>query len=358
MFISWLFEMCQRHLGRLSWPGLLALVLGYYGICFVMLWWLNETTLIFPVSTFIYYCSVVGSTLGFGDISPRSEGGRLFTALWQIPVGVGLFGAALGKTITAVQALLSKGVKGLGKFSHLRDHLLLIGWRGMQTEKMVTLLLYDQARIFSRILLCAQDELTEHPLSTNNLVDFARVRNFNDAGEQHRLALKHCKNIIIFAPADEQTFTIALSLAEKVSAGSHIVAYIEDEHYARLLVEHCPEIEVVRNLSAEQLARSVQDPGSSQSVTSLMNPMVGDTGYVLAVPDAVVGINYGELMYYMKVKHDATVLGISSCRNGNDLELNPEITTVVEGGMWLHLIGNNRIVAQEIAWENIERTLS
>ena len=353
MFVSWLLEVCQRHLGRLSWPGLLVLFLGHYGICFIMFSWFNETQLIYPISTFIYYCSVVGSTLGFGDISPHSQGGRLFTALWQIPVGVGLFGAVLGKTITAVQVLLSGGIKGLGKFTHLRGHLLLIGWKGAQTEKMISLLLYDRARIFSSILLCAQDELTEHPSPGNSLVDFARVTNFNDADEQQRIGLQYCKYIIIYAPTDEQTFTIALSLANKVSAGCHIVSYIENEHYARLLVQHCPGIEVVRNLSAEQLTRSVQDPGSSQSVTSLMNPMFGDTGYVLAVPDTVHSFNYGALMYYMKVKHDATMLGISHCRNGKDLELNPEITTTVHGGMWLHLIGNSRIMAQEIAWENI-----
>ena len=110
---------------------------------------------------------------------------------------------------------------------------------------------------------------------------------------------------------------------------------------------------MVRNISAEQLTRAVQDPGSSQSIMYIINPMLGDTGCVLAVPSDVGVLNYGVLMYYMKVKHDATVLGVSHCRNGKGLELNPEITTEVHGGMWLHMIGNNRILAQEIAWGNI-----
>ena len=212
MFISWVIQICQRHLGRLSWPGLLALFLCHYCLCFTVLWWLNEMQLVFPVSTFIYYCSVVGSTLGFGDISPHSEGGRLFTALWQIPFGVGLFGATLGKTAAAVQRALTKGVKGLSDFSHLRDHLLLIGWRGAQTEKMFSLLLFDKVRVFSRILICVQDELSEHPAADCKDIDFVRVSNYNDASEQKRISLKQCKRIIIFAPTDEQTFTIALSL--------------------------------------------------------------------------------------------------------------------------------------------------
>nr|WP_249420885.1 ion channel [Enterobacter sp. RHBSTW-01064] len=30
------------------------------------------------LSDFIYYCSVVGSTLGFGDLSPQTAEGRFF----------------------------------------------------------------------------------------------------------------------------------------------------------------------------------------------------------------------------------------------------------------------------------------
>lgn len=113
-------------------------------------------------------------------------------------------------------------------------------------------------------------------------------------------------------------------------------------------------MEIVRNLSAEQLSRSIQDPGSSQSVASIMNPMLGDTGFALSVPASVAPMRYGALMRYMKLHHDATVLGISHCKNGRGMELNPVISTEVRGGMWLHLVGNNRILAEEVVWQEIE----
>lgn len=67
-----------------------------------------------------------------------------------------------------------------------------------------------------------------------------------------------------------------------------------------------------------------------------MNPMLGDTGFALPVPQAVTPFRYGALMRYMKLHHDATVLGISHCKNGRGMELNPVISTEVRGGMWLH----------------------
>lgn len=75
------------------------LFISQYLICYLVLTLLGETALVGRLSDFIYYCSVVGSTLGFGDLSPQTAGGRLFTGLWQIPVSVGLFGALMGRSL-------------------------------------------------------------------------------------------------------------------------------------------------------------------------------------------------------------------------------------------------------------------
>ncbi|ECC3551242.1 two pore domain potassium channel family protein [Salmonella enterica subsp. salamae] len=353
MLFTWIVKTCQRHLSRLTWPALLGLFIGQYLLCYLVLRLLRESALVSQLSDFIYYCSVVGSTLGFGDLSPQTAPGRLFTALWQIPVSVGLFGALMGKVIAQVQGMLAKGTTGMGDYRHLHHHMLVIGWRGHQTEKMISLLLYDKRRAFERVLLCELEDI-QHPLPGNNWVDFIRISNFNDPQEHQRMGLEQCQSVIVFARTDEQTFTAALSLADYVPAQCHIVVYLEDERYAGLLETHCPRMEIVRNLSAEQLSRSIQDPGSSQSVASIMNPMLGDTGFALPIPASVAPMRYGALMRYMKLHHDATVLGISHCKNGRGMELNPVISTEVRGGMWLHLVGNNRILAEEVAWQEIE----
>ncbi|MFK3662393.1 potassium channel family protein [Scandinavium sp. NPDC088450] len=343
-------EFCLRNLARLTWPGLLTLFLCHYCICYLVLRGLHEYQLTTPLSTFIYYCSVVGSSLGFGDISPNSEAGRLFTGLWQIPVGVVLFGTLLGKVVNSVRGAFTKGRKGMGNFSHLRNHLLLIGWRSQQTEKMLSLLLFDKKRTFGRVLLCAQNELLHHPAPETQGVDFIRVSNFTAPEEQQRIALKHCNRIIVFAPADEQTFTIALSLAENVPESCHMVVYLEDERYATLLSQYCPEIEVVRNLCAEQLTHSAMEPGSSHSITSMLNPMIGDTGCVVYTPMGIKPVQYGAMMHYLKLHHNATLLGVSRSRNGRNLELNPDINTEVVGGMWLHMISNGPLQTGAIDW--------
>ncbi|MBA8066692.1 two pore domain potassium channel family protein [Enterobacter hormaechei] len=188
MFLSWVVNVCRQHLFRLTWTALLCLFAGHYLLCFVVFRWLGETTLIGRISDFVYYSSVVGATIGFGDLSPQSEAGKLFTALWQIPIGVGLFGALMGKIIALVQELLAKGIAGMGDFHSLRNHVLVIGWRGHQTEKMISLLLYDEQRVFSRVVLCEQQDIA-HPLSDNLYVDFLKVSNYSDPKEQKRMGL-------------------------------------------------------------------------------------------------------------------------------------------------------------------------
>lgn len=353
MFFTRVIQLCQLHLARLTWPGLVVLFLIHYSICYAALRMAGEAHLTGKLSDFIYYCSVVGSTLGFGDLSPQSAGGRWFTGLWHIPISVALFGALIGKAIAVAQHTLTKGIRGLSDFNHLRDHLIIVGWRGQQTEKMINLLLYDRSKTFSQILICESGAIQHHPMQGIAQVHFASISNFNSPEEQARMGLAHCNSVILFAQSDEQTFTVALSIKGKVHPSSHVVAYMEDERYANLLEQHCDQIEIVRNLSAEQLLRSVQDPGSSQSVASIMNPMLGDTGYVLEIPKQVNVFLYGGLMRYMKQHHDATVLGISHCKNGCGMELNPVVSTPVHGGMWLHIIGNQRITADEVQWQNI-----
>lgn len=260
MLFTWVIKTCQRHLSRLTWPALLGLFAGQYLFCYLVLRLLGEAVLVGRLSDFIYYCSVVGSTLGFGDMSPQTAAGRIFTAIWQIPVSVGLFGALMGKVIGLVQGMLAKGMMGMGDYQHLRNHMLVVGWRGHQTEKMISLLLYDTRRAFKRVLLCESDDI-QHPLSGDNWVDFIRIRNFNDPQEHARMGLCNCQSVIIFARTDELTFTIALSLVDSIPEQCHVVAYMEDERYAGLLEVHCPRIEIVRNLSAEQLSRSIQGQG-------------------------------------------------------------------------------------------------
>ena len=127
------------------------------------------------------------------------------------------------------------------------------------------------------------------------------------------MGLVNCSCVVIL-PAPMNKPLRPHSLVNDAPAHCHIVAYLEDERYASLLETHCPTIEIVRNLSAEQLSRSIRDHGSSQSVASIMNPMLGDTGYALMVPTSVSCIPYGALMHYMKLQHDATLLGISHCK--------------------------------------------
>ncbi|WP_162265255.1 ion channel, partial [Salmonella enterica] len=129
------------------------------------------------LSDFIYYCSAVGSTLGFADLSPQTALGRLFTALWLIPVSAGLFGALMGQVIAQVQGMLAKGITGMGDYRYLHHHMLVIGWRVPLTEKMISLLHYDKAPASGRVLLFELGEI-QHPLPGQDWVEFVRMSNF------------------------------------------------------------------------------------------------------------------------------------------------------------------------------------
>lgn len=71
MLFTWIVKTCQRHLSRLTWPALLGLFIGQYLLCYLVLRLLRESALVSQLSDFIYYCSVVGSTLGLAILARR-----------------------------------------------------------------------------------------------------------------------------------------------------------------------------------------------------------------------------------------------------------------------------------------------
>ena len=86
----------------------------------------------------LYFTVVTASTVGYGDITPTTQGARLF-ALSLVVLGTASFALALGSVLgPAIQARFSRalGTMSTTRYDMLEDHLVVLGY-GDLTEPLL-----------------------------------------------------------------------------------------------------------------------------------------------------------------------------------------------------------------------------
>ncbi len=341
----------RRLSRRLTWPMMLFLVLAQAGITYLLFVFAGETALTQHPLEFIYYNMVVVSTVGFGDFSPVTDTGKAIVSFVQIPSGLIVFASFIGKVTQLFINIARSNMNGTNDFSHYKDHILLLCWDKHSTEQIVELILGDKKRQKRKILLCVTEQM-KNPFPDIDEVSFARLRTFSDIDELKRIALSKAQRIIVDGKSDDETLSIALSIATYTSSDANISAHFFDKSKAELLKVHCPQIECSIDSSAQMMVRSMQDPGSSQVTEHLLSTLSGATLYCLQTPELKNPIHFELLFSKFKSKYAMILIALSHFKNGDDMTLNPDPETVVKSGDFLHYIANERVDVSEINWND------
>lgn len=337
-----------KQFSQVTWPALIALLAAHASASWILLWLAGEHHLL-NLYEYLYYYVVTTSTVGYGDLSPTTQVGKYIVAIVQIPLGLAIFGAFLGKLGQTVSKKLRKVMTGEKDFSYLDTHILIFGWHERRTGKIIEHILGDNKRMQRKILLCVVEEM-EHPFYDNSMVEFARLKSFTDDDELKRVAAHEADRVIVDCVNDDMTFTTALKLSPMVEPGCHITAYFDEEEKVEMLNKYTHNVEANSSKAAEMLVRSMQDPGSSRLQEELMSTLKGETQFSTEVSKNAPTTTFGQLFYYLKKHHNAILLAVAKDRVGMKMELNPDNDFVVEPGYVLHYVSKQRIMTQEIDW--------
>lgn len=340
----------RKITAELSWFNLMLTFVGYLGVVWVLLWLTNEHALIEP-SVFLYYTMVVISTVGFGDFSPTTHGGRLVVALVQIPFGLLIFGAAIGKITQFVTTLVRKGMNGKKDFSNYQNHILIFGWREQRTKRIIDLILADKKRYNRNIILCVEKDIT-HPFPDIVEVEFAKLDSFSNVDELKRIAISEASSIIVDGENDDMTLSMALGAASMASKEAHISAYFYDETKADLLRAHCPNVESASSRQAEILVRSMQSPGASYVHEQLFSTLTASTLYSMTLRD-LPDMTVGDVFQPLREKYGMTIMGVAENSMGKNFQLNPAMDYPLQNGQILHYLAKERVRSAEVDWVNL-----
>ncbi len=297
-------------------------------------------------SIFWYFYATTATTVGYGDFAPATLAGRLVTVLWIMPGGIALFTTIIAKAVQQVSDRWRKSVRGQSSYENLANHIVILGWHGFRTQRMVDQLRGDIGEKDREIVLCTVQDV-ENPMPDQ--VRFVRGAALNTPDVLTRAGVAGAGDIIALGHDDSETLAAALGAAA-VNQDAHIVAYFDQESFADLLKAHCPQAECNVSLSIELMVRSAQDPGSSRVQRQLLSTLEGPTQFSLKVPENAGAVSYGALFATLKENHDATLIGVAESALGDDLILNAPSGHRIDPGTIVYFLAARRIAPGDIDW--------
>ncbi|WP_108651814.1 potassium channel protein [Dongshaea marina] len=322
--------------------NLLLAVLLYALVIWLLLVSAGEQQLTQSIPGYLYWLVVTASTVGYGDLSPTTEIGRLLVALLVIPFGLGLFAACVGRIAAWVVHHWQRGLLG-ERTLKIKDHVIVVGWNGQRTLRLLRMLLREE-RNRRRIVLCVLKDI-QNPLPDE--IDFVKVESFTNADEMERAGIRDASCIILDNPEDDMTLSAAL-FCVSLNPQAHLLAHFKDEALSELLKQHCPNVESVPSVAVEMLAKAAIDPGSSALIHELLNTHTGMTQYSVQYPREQPATTLGALLMGFKEHYDATLIGL---KNNGSMLVNPGLKEPILPGSLLFYIADERVV--DIDWSKL-----
>jgi len=339
------------RISSLSWDTVLFLTAFHFAASWCLIAAVGGETLA-DSEIFWYFYTTTATTVGYGDYAPATAAGRAITIMWVMPGGIALFTTIIAKVVQQFSEKWRKGLRGLGNYENSQDHIVILGWHGLRTQRMVDHIRGGQREHEREIVLCSSQTI-ENPMPDQ--VRFIRGAALNTPDLLRRAGVATAKFVIALGHDDNETLAAALGAAA-VKGDAHIVAYFDQQSFADLLKAHCPRAECNVSLSIEMMVRSAQDPGSSRVQRQLLSTLVGPTQFSLCVPAGVDSVTYGALFSELKTKHDATLFGVAKSTLGDDLKLNAALEDRVDPGMILYFMADRRIDPVQIDWRGLSST--
>ena len=338
--LSHFLKTLYSQLTRLSWWALLAAFGVHYAVS-AKLMWLAESGEITEIIAFFYYYVTTVTTVGYGDLSPKTPEGRLLASLWVMPGGIILFTTSITKFVHYLSNVWRRRMCGEADYSYLEGHIVILGWQGLRTQRMVEEITHDVETTQREIVVCTTKQI-DNPMPT--VVKFVRDTALSERSLHERAGTAGAATIIALGHDDNDTLAAALAAAAHNEKG-HLVAHFQQQAFANLLTAHCPHAEAMVSSDTTMLVRAAQDPGSSRVHHDLLSIMTGNTLFSVKMPATAVSTTYGELLAAYKQKYDATIVAVADDVQGNGLTLNAPASKTIGPNQVLYYIAEHRIAA-------------
>lgn len=253
----------------------------------------------------IWYTLVTITTVGYGDITPRSILGRT-SAMILLLAGVALFGALSGKFASFLFDRQQKKDRGLLKMNKIKNHFLICGWKPNFERILEGILLANPEIPPEKIILLNNSSQNE----MEKIKADSRFKNINyihgdftDEDTLLKSQIKTAERTLILADNSENFSSLetdsrtvlAVITIKNLNPKIYCVAEIIDSKFEKhLSLAHCDEIILSADYGQNLLIQASSGKGMSHILRELISEE-SDSGILICdIPQKFVGNNYGD----------------------------------------------------------------
>jgi voltage-gated potassium channel len=281
----------------------------------------------------LYMSAQTVTTVGYGDVTPRTFYGRLFAIIFMLAgVGVVLFALTTTvQTIVQTELIAAFGQRRRShKMSKLRNHFIVCGAGRVGSHLMRNLL--GSADTFIMIEKDPQKvaELTDMGVSV--LVrDATLEETLREAGVERARGLAAC------LPDDADNVYVVLT-ARDLNPQLHIVARAaEEQAEAKLIRAGANRVVAPTIIGGHRMAVALTKPAVDDFIDSITANKLGLVFEQLEVDAASTLVGYKLRETNIRSEHDIVIVSIR--RISGQILFNPSGETVIEAGDMLIAIG-------------------
>ena len=287
--------------------------------------------------TYWWYFVVTSATVGYGDVFPVSTGGRL-VGVYVIVGGIVTLTLLFTRLADALQSVRGRRMRGVVALD-LQDHVVLLGYWPGRSERIVAELTADGRQV----VLCAWDDVAEHPMPDRPEVHFVRGDLTRD-DVMRRAAVDRARTAVIDGRDDNETLAVAVAL-DHANPSLHIVAAVRDLARRDTLRYVNPHVQVVQWHMPFLLTEEANDPGLTAVYNELMTAGGHGNTYSVRVPVGFPHRTFGQAQSHFGQTFGATVLAV---RDAAELVVSPPWDSAVPEGATLYYVARDRIEASQL----------
>ena len=288
----------------------------------------------------LWWSIVTMTTVGYGDISPATPGGRAIAIVVMLS-GIGLLGL-LTATIASIfienKLLEKRGVKK----TDIADHFLICGWN-FRGKTIISEMRADPKCDEIPIVIVA--ELTEKPdiegniIFINGQIDEETLKRCNATDAVAAIILSD--DTLDDYARDAKTILNTMSVKTFNPSLYTCVELLNAKNMAHCKMANADEIIVIGELSTNLLVQAALNHGITRLVSELVSNRYGHDLYKIKLPPYLAGQTFYQVMCDLKKKENIICIGLED-QSGKQMTANPDNDYVMKPEDWLLVISWER----------------